>query len=344
MLKESKKRESEPDDNESTDSALITVKKLEHAKAKRKQERRIAAPSSDDPKVELRRLVQEHSKRTRGAVAMESMGTAKKARVDMPQRGLKKGDKIPCAYPDDIADEMIAMAKAMKGSASDLESPIRASLKKCPIYTTFLQHVYGFGVVSSAYLVAMIDIHHEDETGRQLRPSGLRRFCGYAVMNGKLERPTKGQKLGYSTELRTRIWQAFQAMRKNAAKCTNDAPYGVTTKYLDIWYNAKQGATTAGMQPGAADSKGRNKATDVFLLDLYTVWRSIEGLESWPSYYEQHVGEGHRGWHLLGSNGPQRFTVDAALLLAGDLSPRPLNESRSWKLAIEEAIDEHRGV
>jgi hypothetical protein len=268
------------------------------------------------------------------------MGSEKKARMDIPDRDLKKGDTIPCAYPEDVAAEMKAMAKTMRKTAKDLEPAMESSLKTCSIYTTFLQRVYGFGPIACAYMIALIDIRHEHE-GRQLRPSGLRRFCGYAVMpdTGKMERPTRGQKLGYSTQLRTAIWNAFQSMRKNAAKACKDAPHGKTNKYLDIWYNAKFGATHAGMKPGAADSKGRNKATDIFLLDLYTVWRSLEGLDSWPSYYEHHIGEGHRGWHLLGSKGPQRFTVDAAMALVGDIGMRPLNAPRAWKMGKDDEVD-----
>lgn len=356
----------------STVSAMTKANSMVNAKLKKEAKLRASAPSSDDPRVELRRLVREHRNRMRGAVALGNMGSDKVARMDIPDRGLKKGDKIPCAYPKDVASVMLETAKLARKTAKAWEIPIANQLKHIEIYNTFLKHVYGFGNIVSAYLIAMIDIKHVGEHGREFRPSALRKYCGYAVMqDGRLDHPVPGQKLGYNKELRTQIYNAFQAMRKNSCKETlceahkeakaligedekeafkaechkckdclkTERPFGITNKYLEIWYNAKHRALLQGMGKGAADSKGRNKATDVFLLDLYTVWRSIERLESYPSYYEHHIGEGHRGWHLLGNQGPQVFTVDAALDLVGDYKAVPLTFERKWGIQIDEVED-----
>ena len=204
--------------------------------------------------------------------------------------GPDKGKKIPHGLPDDVAALFITTSEQAKDSASDLVPAVMAQLKTQPIFVEFLSKVFGAATgVIPGYLVAEIDIRACE------KPSALRRYCGYAVVDGKLERPIRGECLHYSTEMRARLWQLFQGMRKNAAKVSKGFEFGKTNKYLDIWYNAKERAILQGMKPGAADSKGRNKATDIFLLDLYTVWRSIEGLPVWPSYYESKVGFAHLG-------------------------------------------------
>ena len=315
----------------SDDNDVQVASKLAR-KAKSKQAKREIAPSSDDPRVELRRLVHQHKALVMRAVAVENMSIDKKRR--------DTGEVIACPLPKDVAEEFQRVADDARKCAQQLEPAIMKQLKMCDVFNAYLSKVYGCasGVVP-AYLVAMIDIRKTDEAGRELKPSGLRRYCGLGVNpeTGKSDRPTPGHKLQYNKELKCRLWQMFQAMRKNAAKATKTAPLGITNKYLDIWYNAKHGALHAGMKPGAADAKGRRKAADVFILDLYTMWRALEGLEVWPSYYEHRIGPGHRGWHLLEGDKlrPKRLTPEAAALLVGDLSTRPLAVKREWSIDIE---------
>src|SRR6185312_12045486 len=193
--------------------------------------------------------------------------------------------------PEDVQAAFKELSKNVaKKKAKTLESAMLSELKKIPVYKLFLSKVYGLGPVVSAYLISEIDIH------RAVKPSALRRFCGLAVINGRLERRTKGTKSAYSSEMRVRLYQAFGSMWKNAAKLKK------TTKYLDIWINAKHrkmqlavdGKINNGVREvsakGYAHSYGWHKAADILIEDLYTVWRAIEGLEVWPSYYAAKLG------------------------------------------------------
>jgi hypothetical protein len=327
-------------------------------------------------------------------VAILGMTTDKKSRTT--------GETIPSRVPEDRKVEMATVAKALSSDAKRLETLMLRELRKLPIYTLYLSRVFGLGAVVCAYLVALIDIHKAPKI------SNLRRFCGLAVINGRLERPTRGQKLGYCAELRTRLYQAMSSMWKNAAKKTADRPNGSTSKYLEVWrgykarmqhserYDATRNVLLSGRlcksesggsrasdisdanvgrderamaqeqvrhykseclepsesgehgasertranaisaerpsTPGGSD-KGRpgaraiihatgwHKAADVLIEDLYVVWRAIDGLPVWPSYYAAKLGFNHGG--SIAVNGPRMLTVDEALALVGNPGAMP---------------------
>jgi len=343
------------------DEAKALVRKLKRrlGKASPSKLRKIV-PAFDDPREELRSLAKLHADIIRRSVAL-SNGACDKTLRDGP----RKGETIECTLPNDLQRAQQAMADEFKENAKSYELTMAKTLEKFEVYRIFLDKVFGCGVVTSAYLLGLIDIRREG-----LKPSGVRRYCGYAVVDGKAERRGKrdgwlpawvcknrdphplkkptdpedirvvdGQEqwfvalpMAYNAALKTRLWQMMSAMLKNAAKCTSDAPYGVTNKYLDRWYDAKHAALTVqGMKPGKAQSKGMRKAIDLFLLDLYTIWRAIEGLPIWPSYYEQQRGYMHGG--APADQGSRTYTVAAALQFVGNFKTVPLQTAREWGAA-----------
>lgn len=299
-------------------------------------------PSSDDPRTELQRLVRQHRGWTRKSVSILQMASDRTNHVT--------GDPIICDLPDDRRADFKRVHDALKRDAGELEKSMTKELRKLPIFTEFLSKVFGFGPVVCAYLIAEIDIRRAEKI------SNLRRYCGLAVINGRLERPKAGQKNAYNKEVRTRLYQAFGSMWKNAAKKSADAPYGKTTKYLDVWKNYKHRMlhserydaekntliefqtserasvdaihgerTSLAFRKGAKKvihSTGWHKSADVFLEDLYTVWRAIEGLPVWPSYYAAKLGFAHGG--KISVNAPRILTLAEALEIVGNPGGVPL--------------------
>jgi hypothetical protein len=288
-------------------------------------------PSSEDPVVELRRLVRSHRALTMRAVAFENSVADRTAQKDIPQRNLKKGDAIKSDVPEDAAEAARELAKTFRDKASRLESAMIRQLKKIPIYREFLADVYGFGAVCSAYLVAEVDIN------KAVRPSNLRRFCGLAVIDGRLERRTPGVKLAYNGEMRTRIFQAFSAMWRNSG----GEKRSVDTKYLRIWHDYRHRMTHSARvdekgkivnghgktvsAKGFAHSTGWHKAADVFLTDLYMVWRALDGLPVWCPYVADKLGYWH-GSDMPAWQGGKMLTVDEAKTLVG---PHQASERKS---------------
>ncbi len=385
--------------DEATKQAEKTRRSYEREKRMRATRLRKLAPSSDKPQTELQRLAREHWRLVQHSVRLSNAVCDKKYKDEDG-----KVQTVPCSLPEDVKADQKLMAEGVKSRADKMQPVIEAQLEKMEVYRVFLRDVFGCGSVVAGYLLSEIDIRREG-----LKPSGVRRYCGYAVIDGKAERPRKDNQrwipaeqarnrkphalkeldkretdngtevlvkmpLCYNAMLKSRLWQMLQAMRKNASKFTACAehekvrppstaskekkeafaliadgcaecrntkiPHGKTNKYLEVWYNAKRAAQTMqGMKPGKADSKGMRKAVDLFLLDLYTVWRSIEGLDVWPSYYASRRGFEHGGIPLPDQL-PRRFSTEAALQMVGDFKTTPLPEKRKWTMAADEAEPE----
>lgn len=293
---------------------------------------KIAAPVIDieaheDPMVELRQLMRQHKNLVKKSVAVEAM---------VRDRIFKNGDVMTCDIPDDRKNDFRSLSDVLKDDAKKLESKIEKVLRDIPIYKCFLSKVFGCGTIVAAYLIADIDIRKANKV------SNLRRFCGLAVIDGRLERRTPGRKSGYNGELRMRLYQMFSSLWKNAAKRTPETPNGATSKYLEIWRDYKNRMQNSsrydatkntliehageGVRKGAKSvihATGWHKAADVFIEDLYIAWRSLEGLPVWPSYNAAKLGYSHGGKVCV--NEPRLLTIDEALSTIGDVGRRAAN-------------------
>ncbi len=235
---------------------------------------------------------------------------------------------ILCLLPDDDRAKLNEASKGRSASAAKLEgvkcpdgkSGMLHELRKFGVYQLFLRHVFGLGAVTCAYLCAFVDIRKSE------KPSQLIRYCGNACIDGKAERRAEGcaPKTGptgnpdakgtYNAQLKTRIWQAMGAMWKNAAKTE-----GATTKYLTRWQQEKARRLLQGQTKGKAHDAGRRAATDLLLYDLYLVWRAVEGLPSWVTWYDWTRGYEHGRGPLPRENAPRMLTVEQALDLVGNV-------------------------
>jgi len=313
------------------------------AAAERKRKATPMPPPKDDPIAELRQLTLEHHALYRTMQSFDSV-----CRDRTIRKGDRKGQIIPSPLPMVMREEIQQLCHgdkakkrsgyiddgkarftlSMEGEMKKKEALMARALKSVPIYNQFLKHVYGLGPVVSAYLVSEIDIHDStDDRGNVIRarkPSAIIKYAGFAIDHkiNRLDRRTKGQKNGYNSELRKRMYQFLTASFKNASPKKHGGH--VSSKYLDVWANKKIGvlsrqAPPGGREPtkGSAFSAGWHTAGRVFLNDLYTVWRAIEGLPVWPDYYAAKLGYGHGGKIVV--NAPTMLSVDEALALVGDV-------------------------
>lgn len=278
-------------------------------------------PAHVNPRDELKRLTKQHKAWTKKAVAIHNMSTDRVLR--------ETGETIPCDLPIDVQVQMHEVTKALQREAQSLTSAMGRALKQIPIYKLWLGEQFGArGSIIAAYLVSEIDIH------RAVKSSQLRRYCGLAVIDGRLERRSGAPKLlggtgTFNDEIRMRLYQMFDSMWKNARHAPDN-------KYMKIWIDArkrieqservfdrgvdknddwtgkiKTGAGTTVSARGFAHSYGWHKAADVFIEDLYTVWRAVEGLEVWPSYYAAKLGYEHGG--KISVNAPRFLSVQEAI-------------------------------
>lgn len=139
---------------------------------------------------------------------------------------------------------------------------------------------------------------------------------------------------------------AFRAECAGCSAClATPSPFGTTSKYLQRWADAVHTQTSFG-QPMRGDPKGRvanserkgrMKATDLFLEDLYMVMRAEQGLEVWPTFATIKRGYAHGG--APSAKAPTAMSLDEALELVGDVSGRP---ATSFQFDVEAEDEEER--
>lgn len=290
-----------------------------------------------DPRAELRRLVQVHKALTKKAVAIGNMASDRELTKD------GETVTVPSNVPEHRRVEMLAVVKGLRAEASALETAMRVQLRQQPIYQQFLKNVWGIcgagGAVTAAYIVAMVDIT------KCPKVSNLIRYCGFATdpATGRSER--RGQGGGapkaahgsyagggpgtYNDELKSKLVVAFLTLWKSGIRKDDE---GVSrqvheSKYLRRWVDAKHSALTLPnarlgrvMKAGEAHDKGRRKATDLFLWDLYVVWRAIEGLPIWADKWAVTRGTMHGGGPAW--QGPRDISLDEAMEMIGMASAK----------------------
>ena len=116
----------------------------------------------------------------------------------------------------------------------------------------------------AAQLLAQID-----DVAKFATVSKLWRFCGYAVIDGAIDKPTRGEKLPYNRRLKSIGYLiAEQFIRQQ------------TSVYVDIYYDEKQRQARLHpeLTPGHIHNRAIRKMVKIFLQQLWVTWRQSEGL------------------------------------------------------------------
>lgn len=291
--------------------------------ARRLRAKPAVEPPPADPIAELRRVVHEHRALKRLAVRFGQSVS------DITIRETK--EVIPTKVSPETVLDVQAVVKSINAQAERLVSKMRKLLRGIPIYDEFLSRVEGLGgPVTSAYLVAMVKIE------RTPRVSQLIRYCGFATDSrpmhggkanpqyGKSERRHSGPKYApdgsmtdaegtYNQELKIALVVGFIMARqglgagekRKPAKDGRESERANLMKYIRRWEEAKHTALTlpnprtGEVMVKGADDKARRKATDLFLWDLYVMWRTLEGLTVRPDKYSAFRGRYHNGQEAI---------------------------------------------
>ncbi len=138
----------------------------------------------------------------------------------------------------------------------------------------WLKTIKGIGPTLAMKMLSCIDIEKADTI------SALWRYCGLAVIDGKAERPVKGEKLHYNKKLKTTMYLVGMSMLKAR---------GAFTK---IYYNEKERQKQ--LHPELSDMhihyRALRKMLKVFLGCLWLVWREEVGLPTRPPYAIEYLG------------------------------------------------------
>jgi rubredoxin len=165
----------------------------------------------------------------------------------------------------------------------------------------------------AAKLLAQID-----DIGKFPTISKLWRFAGYAVIDGQIDRRTKGKKSPYNATLKAVLWRivklGFLCHRTPIYRDFYDEQYAADRRaHPDVvcsicggtgeqrsqkWYCSQCGISNQGRKltytPGHIDARARRKTAKLFLSHLWVKWREFEGLPVSKPYI--HTVGGHTGY------------------------------------------------
>jgi hypothetical protein len=185
----------------------------------------------------------------------------------------ERGDDEPAKGEKNVIERYFDKFQELE---NDVDSEIAEFIEHHKIYP-YLTGVKGIGPSMAAQIVSQIDIRKADTV------SALWRYAGYGVVDGKAERPTKGEKLHYNKNLKTVFYKvASQLLRANS-------PYRRFYDSAKEYYQVNRPDWTK-LHIHMASLR---KMIKMFISHLWHVWREIEGLETREMYVQEKLGHDH---------------------------------------------------
>jgi hypothetical protein len=166
------------------------------------------------------------------------------------------------------------LARQYQDIENDIVKRMAKAVKEHPVYP-WLNNVKGIGPTLAAKLLGLIPDIESFTT-----VSKLWRYCGLAVVNGKAERPIRGERLRYNPRLKTTMYLVASAfLRANS-------PYRRVYDEARSYYEATRPDWTKAHVHNAA----LRKMEKVFLAHLWEAWREAEGLPVRALYVHEKLG------------------------------------------------------
>jgi len=188
-----------------------------------------------------------------------------------------------------IESEMDDTFKGVAGIEEQYKKLMAKAIKQEPIYLEFLSKIRGLGPIHSANLLkAFGDCSKYDTISK------LWAHAGYAVVDNRAPRRTKGSTVNYSPELRTMVWKISDNLMKQNK--------GIYRKTYDL-HKSKQLARTyepgelakqfngykeddTQLSKGHAHNRALRKMVKLFLSHFWEASRELAGLSCERTYVE----------------------------------------------------------
>jgi len=160
---------------------------------------------------------------------------------------------------------------------------IKEAIKDEPIYKHFLSKIKGIGPILSGAVIAYFDPHKADH------PSSFWRYAGLHVVDGRAPRRTRGAKIDWNPKVKTLCWKIGMSFIKFK-----------TPFYSDLYYDYREAENVKLNFPLSNPTQCKlynecpakrnppckmhihlralRKTVKRFLVDLWLMWRKLEGL------------------------------------------------------------------
>jgi len=270
---------------------------------------------AENPKAQLRRVVAEYEALT------DEIKATKQRTGDyvMTDDDGEVTEVRPSPLSEEQKEIFRKVGDALDRAKRSLDPEMKRLMRAFPVYSLFLEKVRGCGTVTAAKLLADIDITRCEKV------SGLHRVCGMAVRldadgKGHAQRAQAGITLDFHNRLKVGLYQMFSSLTKDGKR--EESRYwqrliGYKHRMLTGGRYNEEANTFDGRKGGRAivNNMSYRPAAQLFLEDLYLVWRAVEGLPVWPSYHAGKMGHVHEGRVVV--KDASIITVDEALEIVG---------------------------
>jgi len=216
--------------------------------------------------------------------------------VSFPRAATFKGDEVISTYT-----ELSLVAQYIDLETSEHQHFLRLghALKGMPIYDTFLAPIKGIGPAMAGVIVSEIDIT------KARHPSSLWKYAGLDVADdgaGRSRRadhlverdypdregkPAKRKSITFNPFLKTKLTGVLGPSFLRAG----DNKYSAI--YRDYKHRLESHATHSEASKGKRHNMAIRYMVKMFLIDLYTAWRPLEGLPVSLPYHEAKLGHKH---------------------------------------------------
>lgn len=187
---------------------------------------------------------------------------------------------------------------AMKRQEKRIQASLKVMLKGIPIYDQFLIDVKGCGDRISSELIAYIDISKAEYVSSLWKLAGLDVAADGKGRSKRAEHLEEKTYINAEGEEATRKGITFNPKLKRTLYYLGDQfNRHPTSKYGEIMVNYKHRISNdprhEEKSKGHIQAMARRYAAKMFLQDLYSEWRRIEGLPVAPPYSEAKLGLNH---------------------------------------------------
>lgn len=172
----------------------------------------------------------------------------------------------------DVIKTMLSLYQHFK-DAEEIATKLMTEMAQDYPIIDAMSSVRGVNKILAAQMVALIGDIDRFET-----VSKLWRYAGYAVIDGKAERPKRGEKLHYNKRLKTTCFKVGNSLLRSGSP------------YRQIYDQEKERQLRRGLAKGHAHYRAMRKMIKLFLAHLWEVWRRMEGLPTRRPYALDKLG------------------------------------------------------
>lgn len=215
-------------------------------------------------------------------------------RISAYKRGVSTQDESVVALFNEIVSSQVKLERRIK-------STVAAKLRDIPLWEEWLKDVKGIGPIITANLMNGIG-----DISKFATISKVWRYCGMAVVEGRAERATKGQKMHFSPRMKALMFligESFVKTKGGYRKIYEDC----RAEYAEKWLTPEDCGSTGCKNKGGGkcmaghqNNAAKRKTVKIFLAHLFQVWNELEGREVRDVFIiGRHDHKGNRHSHTI---------------------------------------------